>query len=71
MGYYELGWVYGISTHRILLYLTCRGRDMGLWMDLLFGNWIGILSMFTIGFIIVMAIWMWSKFLSLSKTEGQ
>jgi hypothetical protein len=44
---------------------------MGLWMDLLFGNWIGILSMFTIGFIIVMAIWMWSKFLSLSKTEGQ
>gem|GEM_PF-1714703 len=44
---------------------------MALWMDLLFGNMIGLLSMFTIGFIIVMAIWMWSKFLSLSKTEGK
>jgi len=44
---------------------------MALWMDLLFGNWIGLLSMFTIGFIIVMAIWIWWKFLSLSKIEGK
>jgi hypothetical protein len=44
---------------------------MGLWMDLLFGNWIGIMSMFTIGFLIVMAGWMWWKFLTLSKPEGK
>lgn len=44
---------------------------MELWMDLLFGNAIGLLSMFTIGFIIVMAIGMWWKFISLSKSEGK
>jgi hypothetical protein len=40
---------------------------MSLWMDLLFGNWIGLLSLFTVGFIVVMAIYMWWMFLSKSK----
>ena len=31
---------------------------MDLWIDLLFGNWIGLLSLFTIAFIIGMAIFL-------------
>lgn len=30
---------------------------MSFWLDLLFGNFIGLISMFTLGFILVMAIW--------------
>ncbi|HID82023.1 MAG TPA: DUF3149 domain-containing protein [Chromatiales bacterium] len=40
---------------------------MNLWMDLLFGNWIGILSLFTIAFMVGMAIFFVRMFLSKSK----
>lgn len=36
---------------------------MELWLDLLFGNWIGLLSMFTIGFILVMWVYLWTMFI--------
>ena len=40
---------------------------MELWMDLLFGNPIGLLSLFTIAFIIGMAVFFVHMFLSKSK----
>ncbi|MCB1755532.1 MAG: DUF3149 domain-containing protein [Gammaproteobacteria bacterium] len=40
---------------------------MELWMDLLFGNWIGLLSMFTIAFMLVMMAYLWGMFLKRSK----
>ena len=42
---------------------------MSLWMDLLFGNWIGLLSMFTLLFILGMGIYFIVLFVSKSK-EG-
>ena len=34
-----------------------------LWMDLLFGNWIGLLSLGVIAFVVVMAIWIFAWFI--------
>lgn len=42
---------------------------MELWMDLLFGNLIGIFSMVTIGLAFIIPIVMWWKFASLSKSQ--
>jgi hypothetical protein len=40
---------------------------MELWMDLLFGNWIGLLSMFVFVFMIGMGIFFTIMFLGKSK----
>ncbi|MEA3292277.1 MAG: DUF3149 domain-containing protein [Pseudomonadota bacterium] len=42
---------------------------MSLWADLLFGNWIGLLSMFTIFFILGMGVFFVWYFLSKSKPK--
>jgi hypothetical protein len=34
-----------------------------LWMDLLFGNWIGLMSLGVIAFVIVMAVWIFGYFI--------
>jgi hypothetical protein len=34
-----------------------------LWMDLLFGNWIGLLSLGVIAFVVVMAVWIFAWFI--------
>lgn len=35
---------------------------MELWMNLLFGNWIGLLSMGTIAFALLMMVYLWMMF---------
>jgi hypothetical protein len=43
-----------------------RGATMqpdNLWMDLLFGNWIGLLSLGVIAFVVVMAVWIFAWFI--------
>ncbi len=43
---------------------------MELWMDLLFGNWIGLLSMFTISFVLVMMAYLWTMFIKKSRPNA-
>lgn len=44
---------------------------MELWMDLLFGNWIGLLSMFTIGFASVIVVFLWIWFIRKSSQTAK
>ncbi len=42
---------------------------MSLWMDLLFGNWIGRLSVFTILFMLAMGVYFIVLFVSKSRQD--
>ncbi len=44
---------------------------MAFWLDLLFGNFIGLISMFTLIFILAMAGWFTVFFLRKIKEEDQ
>jgi hypothetical protein len=46
-------------------------NKMAFWLDLLFGNFIGLISMFTLIFILAMAGWFTVFFLRKIKEEDQ
>ncbi|HBR98168.1 MAG TPA: DUF3149 domain-containing protein [Gammaproteobacteria bacterium] len=43
---------------------------MELWMNLLFGNWIGLLSMFTIALSLIIPLYMWVMFIKRSNADA-
>ncbi len=44
---------------------------MSFWLDLMFGNFIGLISLFTIFFLIGMAVWFFAFFMKKIKEEEQ